>query len=309
MIAFLVLAHTDPDLLRRLVTTLSPHDVFVHVDAKTQLDERWQGIDARFLEHRVPVYWAGYSQVEATILLIREALGAGVNYERLVLLSGSDYPARPISDLEALFRRDRDRNFMKYVAVESSAHLTSLVSRRYFRDGILPWQASRRSPAVRSLERILRKGLELANRPFPVKMPADVRLVHGSAYWALTQNAAEYLLSKIDSKEGQRYVELYIHAFASDEQFFHTVIANSVFAESSTGEIAYEGRGTYRTANLHLIDPSLAKWFVAEDIAALDASEMYFVRKVRSGVSDELLDILDDRSSHDTGHRRDGDPE
>jgi hypothetical protein len=46
-------------------------------------------------------------------------------------------------------------------------------------------------------------------------------------------------------------------------------------------------------ANLHLIDPTLAKWFTIADREEVARSDRYFLRKVRTGASDELLDYID----------------
>lgn len=294
MIAFLVLAHADPAQVRRLVSRLHPHDVFIHVDAKTTLDDAWTSIDAEFIEDRVPVYWAGFSQVEATISLLKAALARKRVYDRIVLLSGSCYPARPAAELEVLFSDNPGRNFMKYVDVTESEHLVTLIDHFYFRDGIFPWRAVKEVRSLNVAERVLRKVLEAASRPLKRKRLIGWTPFHGSAYWAITPEAAQHVLDTVAGSQGKALTTYYRHAYASDEQFFHTIIGNSVFAGTSTGLQPYLGRGTYRMANLHLIDPSLTKWYGQEDLGLVKQSEMYFVRKVRSTTSVGLLDELDD---------------
>jgi hypothetical protein len=88
-------------------------------------------------------------------------------------------------------------------------------------------------------------------------------------------------------------VGFYRYTFAPDEQFFHTIIMNSPFADNSDGRQAFIERGTWRTANFHLVDPSLTKWFGAEDVDLIRNSDKFFVRKLRSGVSDTLVDWID----------------
>ena len=72
MIAFLIQAHTDPEHVRRLVERLRPNRVYIHLDAKTKMDGNWLAIDATFVTPRVPVYWGGYSQIEATFAMVRQ---------------------------------------------------------------------------------------------------------------------------------------------------------------------------------------------------------------------------------------------
>jgi len=293
VIAFLILAHTDPEQVRRLVDRLQPHDVYVHVDAKTEMGGSWDGIAATFVSDRTAVYWAGFSQVDATLKLLDLALSKGTEYQRIVLLSGACYPIKPIRELSELFETSEHLNFMKYVAVDESGHLPTLIDRTYFRDGIMPWRAVKRLPLLRHVERALRKVLEIAARPIPRKRLEGWEPLHGSAYWAVTHECATHILETARSAAGAKLKRYYKHAFASDEQFFHTIVGNSRYAEESTGRIPYLGRGTYRAANLHLVDPSLAKWFTETDLREIRASGMYFVRKVSSDRSVALLNILD----------------
>lgn len=296
MIAFLILAHTDPEHVRRLALSLQPHDVFVHVDAKTDLDNEWNDIPATLVSHRTAVYWAGFSQVEATLTLLDSALKSGTTYDRIVLLSGADYPIKPMQELTKLFDASPRLNFIKYVSMDGAGHLPTLIDRTYFRDGILPWQLVKRFAFLRSVERALRKLLELAARPVPRKRLTRWKPMHGSAYWAITHECAIHLSSVADSKEGTKLKRYYRRTFASDEQFFHTIIGNSRFSSESTGLIPYLGRGTYRAANLHIVDPSLSRWFAESDINEIRASKMYFVRKVSTARSSSLIDILDSPS-------------
>ncbi|PRY64659.1 core-2/I-Branching enzyme [Glaciihabitans tibetensis] len=294
MIAFLILAHTDPVHLRRLVHALQPHDVFVHVDAKTNMDSSWDGIDATFVENRVPVYWAGFSMVEATKLLLRASLDKGIEYERLVLISGSCYPIKPMAELSALFAQDPELNYIRYVSMENAGHLPTLIDRRYFRDGILPANLTARYEPLRRLERFTRKVIETAARPLRHPRLRHFTPFHGSAYWAITRECASWVMDVVDSPFGKELDGYYRRVFASDEQYFHSIVGNSPFASNATGIMPYEGRGTYRAANLHLIDPTLAKWFEISDLERISESKKYFVRKVRTGDSTTLLDTIDE---------------
>ncbi|MET0990539.1 MAG: beta-1,6-N-acetylglucosaminyltransferase [Glaciihabitans sp.] len=293
MIAFLVLAHSDPEQVRRLTERLHPHDVYVHVDRKTDLDDGWLSLNAELVADRVPVYWAGFSQVQATINLLRAALDSGREHERIVLLSGACYPIRPVKDLTKLFDDSPQLNFLKYVAVSGSGHLPKLTNRFYFRDRILSPEFVTRFASARRLERVIRKLLEVVCLPLRKGRPAWTRY-HGSAYWAITGDCAREILKTVDSRLGRQMRRYYRTAFASDEQFFHTIVGNSRFASVSTGEQPYSGRGTYKSANLHFIDPSLTKWFEFADLSAVRASGQYFVRKVRTQSSTTLLDALDE---------------
>jgi hypothetical protein len=293
-IAFLIAAHGDPAMVSRLVCRLRPHRVFIHLDAKTEMTDAWRTIDATFVEPRVPVYWAGYSQVDATLALLRTALATGERFVKLVLLSGACYPILPIARLADLFARDRELNYIRYVNMTRSSHLMSMISHRYHRDGILPSRLVARSQLAAKAEKVVRKLHALSAGKLPDRWTLPLTPYHGSSWWALTIEAARFAVAEIDRRP--ELVAKYKRSFASDEQVFHTIIGNSSFAASATGEIPFTGRGTWKAANLHLIDPSLTRWYDGGDIDKVIASDRYFVRKVSSDRSGALLDALDDHA-------------
>lgn len=98
-IAYLILCHTDPDHIKRLtdkITDCTGDETFVHVDGKCDVRPFAQALQENphvHLTPRVPVYWGGYSAIEATILLFRTALAhAGPPFDRFVILQGLEYP-------------------------------------------------------------------------------------------------------------------------------------------------------------------------------------------------------------------------
>lgn len=83
------------------------------------------------------------------------------------------------------------------------------------------------------------------------------------------------------------------HTFSPDEHYFHTLIGNSRFDAYADGLQDFQGVGTWRLANLHLIDPSLSKWFTLQDWDSIKNSDKLFVRKIRSLDGAELVDRID----------------
>ena len=89
-IAYLVLAHDHPRQLARLVAALeSPHAFFViHIEEVLPASPR-----IRYVRDRVRVEWMGWSIVEATLRMVRQAMREDFGYA--VFLSGADYPVKP----------------------------------------------------------------------------------------------------------------------------------------------------------------------------------------------------------------------
>jgi hypothetical protein len=59
----------------------------------------------------------------------------------------------------------------------------------------------------------------------------------GSQWWALTRQAAEWMLDEIDRRP--EYVEFCRHTEIPDEHFFQTLLANSPFVEENRPSIMY----------------------------------------------------------------------
>lgn len=285
-IAFLIAAHNDVEHLRKLVTTLKNHDVFIHWDAKSGMQPEIEKVT--FTSKRVSVFWAGFSQVDATMELIKTALKTGIKYDKYVLLSGSCYPIRPIKELEKKFENEGSKNYLKAIKVVDADFMRKQVRKKIWRDNILPLHI-KRTQLIQKIEKILRFGFnKLLN--FMNKKNIDMEVYHGSNWWALNHDSVKYALEVYESRP--EIAHFFRFTFASDEKFFHTVIRNSEYSKYCEDYSEYTGRGTYKMANLHIIDPSLTKWFTINDSKQISQSDKFFVRKVRSLDGGDLVEKI-----------------
>ncbi len=289
-IAYLVLAHTDPAQVARLCRALDDGaaGVFVHVDAKCDIGPFLnQNLPAcaRFIEDRVRVSWAAYSQVEATLRMMRIALADRQRYARIVMLSGLDYPIKPTSALRALFDSNPRHEYIRFIDASHPAHFRIFHEHYWFMEEISwlpsgPVQTKLRRGFGRLLRQVVKK-----------RRPEGIIPAWGSAYWALTRECCEFVLEYV--RERPDVVRWVRTSFAPDEQFFHTVVANSRFLHRSDGFVPYQAPSVHLLSNLHLIAPGLRKIHTERDFDDLVASPKYFVRKVTSRESAGLLDRLD----------------
>lgn len=301
-IAFLIAAHSDPPHLQRLVNALDADaDFFIHIDKKQPIapfTERINKPNVVFLtdRDRVKVYWGGFSQVQATLNLLKACMAAGdrrqVTYKKIVFLSGADYPIKNNDYIHRFFDEHRDTNFIRGMNITQA----NTAKYNYCIRNYLFFNFQLHSPI---LTRIVRKFLNVTVNWF-VRKPNHLQteqgnrmdVFHGSSWWALNSEVARYILAQADRhNEACRYFRL---SLASDEKFFHTVFFNSRYAASNEkgGEEPYVPY-TSAFANLHLIDQSLQKWFGPEDFEAIRTSDKLFVRKVSSRHSVALLDRID----------------
>jgi hypothetical protein len=287
--AYLVLAHTDVEQCARLTRALvadSDAHIFLHVDGKSKLD--FSGVASieparvHWVAKRYTVTWGGFNMVRATLAAIEQALRAPVGFDYLVLLSGMDYPIRHPQAIGDFLRSQPYRQHINRVDVRASPeHYLKVASHYDFRDAWLPFPF---------LDKVLRKACTMAVRPLKRSLPAGM-VCTGSSWWAMTSECARYVLEVARTEPD--YQRFFRFVLASDEYYFHTIIQNSPFAAEAVPLTPYRGRGMWRTANLHVIDPSLARTYTLADFDEVMASGKSFVRKVTSAASGPLLDEID----------------
>lgn len=289
-IGYLIAAHADPQQLNRLVNAIDYNsDIYIHIDAKSDIQQFKQAVTSKsvvFLENRVIVSWAGISQVDATLRLIKVALNSGNDYSHLVLLSGTDYPIKKLEYINGFFNQNSGREIIRFIDMrESPQHYMKQLKFKWFKEPF--YRGSYKAMVL--LDKVIRRfanSLRLQNSWDETLVP-----YYGSNWWALTPECCKFILEYIN--DNRTYYEINKFSFAPDEHFFHTLVGNSVYALKSDGLQAYEGRGTSKLANFHIIHPSLAKWYDLADWDEVTASDKLFVRKVNSSKSKELLDRID----------------
>ena len=234
-IAYLIPAHQDPAHLARLITRLSsPTSSFmIHVDAKSDIDRftHLRGPDVAFTHERVEVWWGDYSQVEATLTLIRAALADPRHVDRLVLISGADYPLRSTAYIERFFEQRPDSEFMNLVEMPNDAAGKPLSRLTTYQPG------PGRSPVGRRFHRVvLAVGRRVHRRNYEAALHR-MTPYGGSTWWALSRGACELIISFVDGNED--YGAFFRHAICPDETFFQTIIGNSLLGPNVRRNVTY----------------------------------------------------------------------
>lgn len=292
-VAYLILAHTDPEQLYNLTRSLDYESrIFIHLDKKSDI-RKFKEYDypssVSFIEDRVKVSWAGFNMVVATLNLMKVAMEHSKDYSHLVLLSGLDYPIKPVQHLHEFLNNHSKTQFIRFIKVEDSPeHYLKIFSRHAFKNPLLPdINHPVLNKGVVFIDKVIRKAITVIASFHKKKPLINITPYFGSQWWAITPECALYILDFV--KQNPTFTKYFQTAFAPDEYFFHTIIGNSPFLPYSTGLQEYEGRGTYRMANLHVIHPSLAYVYTVEDFDELKNTDKFFVRKVTSSSSSPLI--------------------
>lgn len=315
-IAYLVYAHQHPDQLARLIHALDAEFAafFVHIDAKVDarpfIDRVGPSPRVVFVADRVKVYWMGYSQVEATLALMRAAARGVQNgpFDRYVLLSGSDYPIRSNRHIREIFLRSPDTEYLMFWKLEDNPEWLHKIERYHLLDSRLTNRRAGFAPtrAFYQVAHGLIHGVLPKRRHPPGLIPYG-----GSSWWMLTHGAVSCALDYLDRHPD--FVRFYRRTHAPDELVFHTILMNSPFGANVHNRSRYEefmrlwmNGGDARTVmlmghefNLRYIEWDPAREFPAtldeRDYRALEATNCLFARKMHPVRSSGLLDLIDAR--------------
>jgi hypothetical protein len=282
---FLLLVHSDPTHVKRLLRLLlSVGRCVVHVDVKVEESAfKIEDPNVFYVEERIDVRWGGISQVNGTLILMRTALSLfqAADVSHFVLLSGSCYPVRALEEFRSFSQLNWSTNFIKTIPLASTRKLNQRTRHFWFYED-LPVDSRKLS-----LTRILRGLLQFAGKLGRRSFALIPEWHFGSQWWALTPGAVSYLATypyETPVKQFLRYSK------APDEIYFHTLMANS---PAQLGAECIDGEGVWSASNLHLIDPSLSRWFQESDYEEIVSSGCWFVRKVGTDISRGLCDKLD----------------
>src|SRR5690554_4655200 len=117
-LAHLITAYKNPTQLKMLVDQLSHNDsdIYIHLDKKIDLREFSfiaDGGNVTFISNRKTCNWGGFSFVVAITRSLREILSSK-KYEYINLISGQDYPIKPINQFHDFLNSNRGQSFISF---------------------------------------------------------------------------------------------------------------------------------------------------------------------------------------------------
>ncbi|XP_064478738.1 xylosyltransferase 2-like isoform X2 [Ornithodoros turicata] len=212
-------------VLRLLRTIYSPsHFFYIHVDVRQDylfrellwLEERFSNI--RLARKRFPTMWGGSSLLHMLLDAMKELLHTSTQWHYLINLSETDYPIKPLKDLEQFLAANMGTNFVK-------SH----------------GQDTQRFIAKQALDRTFHQCDGRMWRLGPRGLPWGIRLDGGSDWLALHRDFVSYVALG-DDPLLRGLKALFAHTLLPAESFFHTTLQNSAFC------------GTIVDNNLHLVN-------------------------------------------------------
>lgn len=296
--AFLILAHSDPEQLEKLINALDSENSFfyIHWDKKNEyilevspiLKKLSERTNIFFIKNRIKVYWGGFSIVKATILLIKEAsMNLDISYFHL--LSGIDYPLKSKSNIFDFFM-DNEKNYISYIPEESN--FDYFINRYYFYDNDYINPQNKNNSIKRTLISLLLIFIQRCSKvlvefcSIRIRKKLNMNYYHGTQWFSLHKNAITYILNFIKSTPW--ILKRFEYTAVSDESFFIMILMNNP-----------ELRRTVVNNDLRLRlyngMPNRGGYVLTEkDYELIKNSDALFGRKFVTGKSDRLIQLISD---------------
>ncbi len=231
-IAYLVAAHTDFDQLFRLCNQLvRSGDVFVHVDKKVDrtcyktLLDRFEGLyslgagKVYFIEERISVYWAGFSQVRLQRLFLKSTLEFNEKeYSRFVFLSGLCYPIKSPRHILNEFEKNRSREYicgMNLSNYDNKAQKKRYAGYHLFRDTNIRPNFLKKILVALSRKLLWTLGIRKQ------KTIKGEDIYFGGSWMALSRKCAEYVYDNLNNNSV--YYKYFKNSYACDELCIPTI--------------------------------------------------------------------------------------
>lgn len=288
--AYLIIAHNDIQHLKSLVSALDRPfiDIYIHFDVKsynkTKLDEITTKKAGLKVISEIDVRWGTYSIVQCELLLLEYALKQAYSYYHL--LSGADYPIKPIEEIYEFFEREK-KEYLSFTNPELDKESYSRIAYRHI------WLGKFKSSKYRIINKwyfisdkiicYLQQLLQLKKAPYYCVYQK------GAQWFSITEGFAAYV---VDQKNN--VYQAFHNTYIPDEMFLQTVIINSEWKNQLNAPTEYNKP----VQNMRYIDWERGDPYILrkEDYMELLHSECMFARKFSSAVDSEIIKLLEERN-------------
>lgn len=258
----LIQAHKDIDYFLEFAHLNEQTNFYIHMDKKSNFNLTTSQKNVFFVKNSINVYWGGWSQVEATLLLIDLALQNEENYY-FHLCSGEDVVLQKFNKIEYEWQN----KFTHAAMIESSYSKKHQYRTRYNQpQANKNWQISLAGKLVTRLYKYL--NTVVPNSDYPL---------YGSQWFSITRNDALI----IDSMSKQ-HKSLFEKKLCPDEHFFQFLVNKSDIrvANNNRRIIIFDEKHNNGNNPLYLD---------SKDLLSAKEAGFWFARKVNRDVALNFL--------------------
>lgn len=284
--AYVLQIHKNPNQVNMFINQLISEgqaDVYVHIDNKNyeKLNKKIvKSPNVKVLQQSVDCEWGDISQVNATLLLLREVLESKHQYDFVCLRSGQDLLVK--EGFKDFLSDNKGKIFMTFRNIEKEG--LGLVKIKW------PKITRRRyttAHPIRIYRRILldfyNKGINIS--PNTNKWPKEYSIYKGSQWFTVPYEVAKYMIEFLD--ENEWYYRFFEHSLVPDESFFHTLIMNSPYkSDVVNNNLMFLKWGET------LSDRNSPQDLTSKDLSLIEKSNQYFARKFDENIDKSVVEYF-----------------
>jgi len=299
--AFIVKAHKNPAQVRRMIARFHFPGASFYLTIDKNSDFRAFQQEIRKLDSNIPCFWvrplrdgtwSGPGLVLSSLDALKTILEQGERPRQIFQVSGQCYPIKPLEQFVEFFSSLGNRFVMGCTPPPYPSWQDGGWRRLDHYHYILPkwlpfdkgWREYPDESQRRSLKSMVLNAWLKSRFPLPRIHPSYVRHYFGHAFWSLTPEAAEYVLSFHQAHPD--FFRHHRHTFALDEYFFQTIVGSS----EKWSQLITQSRQHYCDWNAP-VRPAVLTMAHRD---ALRKTECLVARKFDDTVDSEILDWIDD---------------
>ncbi len=287
-IAYLILAHNNPSHLGRLINALSSDSsmFFVHIDKKSKIRDfkKIQQSNVFINKKRIVIYRSHFSMVSATLSLLKIAFENSQQFDRFVLLSGTDYPLHSSQYIEKFFSLNPTSEYINIIKMPADDHGKPIS--RLIKYKITP---SKLDLVNKIMRKFMRIGIFPKERNYK-KYLDNLIPYGGSQWWALTRDACSYILQFIEKNKST--VKFFRNTNHPEEMFFQILLGNSQFFQNMKRNLTFTDWRPGKGWTPRWISEEHLELFGSKSLESYDSfgpGELLFARKF----SDDAFRIVE----------------
>ncbi len=318
-LAILILAHKNLGQLKKLINSLLHDnlDIFIHLDKKWKLSEaEYNSLlhinkDKVFLsDNRISASIYLWSLVDATMELVKKAkkieIEKNKGYKYFALLSGQDFPIKPIDDLINLLQKSYPKPYIDCTPYHPRNWMKGKFKTLPLENKVLLFFINRWKPG--KLRRFLNMLIKLPiysyfkflklfiETPFKKLNHEGCKLYGGSAWWILPDKAINIIHQRY-SDPNDKVVKYLSKTFSPEETFFQIMVMQTEVASLVELNPALDLKQNCLTYS-HFRD--IGKPFTGhpyilgiDDFKKLNNLPHFFARKFDITVDSGIFDMID----------------
>ena len=282
--AYLIMAHTQPELLKILLKRLDDvrNDIYLHIDKKAAdypIDEVVSVLEnaSCTLTERTDVKWGSYSQIHCEMVLLKEAVKKEHSYYHL--LSGMDLPIKTQDEIYAFFDKYDGLEFVDEDLPQISETALNRVKyhhKFYGKAGSLEDLLGAVAVKIQKLLGVDR-----------TKAYGNVIFQKGRNWFSITHGLAKLVVEK------EAWIaKVFKDSVCGDELFLQTVARNSVFGEKICNPNTMPEIPDTRYIDWARGSNNNPYVFRVSDYEELKASAAVFARKFDLNIDKEIVEKL-----------------